>query len=188
MSVYFLLRILNGLLKPCYHPSSTSAAWTVSISPFGSVDDRLLITSNFQTFGTFHLPSSWAWRIPSALQGLPSVIQVGLIWFVPESPRWLVSKGRYVVASSVIAFSLIRRFFSEEEALRTLAYYHANGNAQDPLVEFEFEEIRAAINLDREAAANVGWMALFKSPGNRRRLRIIIALAFFSQWSGNGLV
>jgi hypothetical protein len=107
---------------------------------------------------------------------------------VPESPRWLVSKGRYVVASSVIAFSLIRRFFSEEEALRTLAYYHANGNAQDPLVEFEFEEIRAAINLDREAAANVGWMALFKSPGNRRRLRIIIALAFFSQWSGNGLV
>lgn len=26
------------------------------------------------------------------------------------------------------------------------------------------------------------------NPGNRRRLRIIVAIAFFSQWSGNGLV
>ena len=63
-----------------------------------------------QTFGTFNVPTSWAWRIPSAIQALPSVIQVFLIWFIPESPRWLCSKGR------------------EEEALRILAYYHANGD------------------------------------------------------------
>ncbi|KZP15424.1 hypothetical protein FIBSPDRAFT_867167 [Athelia psychrophila] len=25
-------------------------------------------------------------------------------------------------------------------------------------------------------------------PGNRKRMRIVVALAFFSQWSGNGLV
>ncbi|KAF9445992.1 general substrate transporter [Macrolepiota fuliginosa MF-IS2] len=128
------------------------------------------IIAAWTTFGTFHIPTSWSWRIPSALQGLPSVIQVGLIWFVPESPRWLVSKGR------------------EEQALKTLAYYHARGNAQDPLVEFEFEEIKAAIAFDRDVASNVGWLSLIKSPGNRRRMRIIIALAFFSQWSGNGLV
>jgi len=36
-------------------------------------------------------------------------------------------------------------------------------------------------------AANVGWKSLFATPGNRKRMRIIIALAFFSQWSGNGL-
>ena len=63
-----------------------------------------------QTFGTFHVPSSWSWRIPSAIQALPSVIQLCLIWFIPESPRWLCSKGR------------------EEEALRILAYYHAEGD------------------------------------------------------------
>jgi hypothetical protein len=76
----------------------------------------------------------------------------------------------------------------EAEALRTLAYYHAEGNERDPLVEFEFEEIKAAIRLDREVAANVGWLSLIKTPGNRRRMRIAIAIAFFSQWSGNGLV
>jgi hypothetical protein len=62
------------------------------------------------TFGTFKIGNTWAWRVPSALQGLPSVLQVFLIWFVPESPRYLVSKGK------------------EEKALKTLAYYHADGN------------------------------------------------------------
>ncbi|KAH7928915.1 general substrate transporter [Leucogyrophana mollusca] len=128
------------------------------------------IIAAWTTYGTFHVPTSWAWRIPSAIQGFPSVIQVCLIWFVPESPRWLVSKGR------------------EAEALRTLAYYHANGNEKDPLVDYEFEEIKEAIKFDREVAANVGWSSLFKTPGNRRRIRIIVGLAFFSQWSGNGLI
>ncbi|TFK44085.1 general substrate transporter [Crucibulum laeve] len=128
------------------------------------------IIAAWTTFGTFNIPTSWAWRIPSALQGLPSVLQIFLIWFVPESPRWLVSKGR------------------EAQALKTLAYYHAKGNEQDPLVEYEFEEIKAAIAFDRDVASNIGWKSLYKTPGNRRRMRIIIALAFFSQWSGNGLV
>lgn len=41
---------------------------------------------------------------------IPSVLQVVLIWFGPESPRWLISKQR------------------NAEALKTLAYYHADGN------------------------------------------------------------
>ena len=36
--------------------------------------------------------------------------------------------------------------------------------------------------------ANVGWKSLIATPGNRKRMRIIVALGFFSQWSGNGLV
>ncbi|VDB83240.1 unnamed protein product [Peniophora sp. CBMAI 1063] len=128
------------------------------------------IIAAWTTYGTFKVQSTWAWRIPSALQGLPSVIQIFFIWFAPESPRWLVYRGR------------------EAEARRTLAYYHADGNEQDPLVEFEMEEITTAVRLDREVSKNVGWVSLFKTPGNRRRMRIIIAIAFFSQWSGNGLV
>jgi hypothetical protein len=72
--------------------------------------------------------------------------------------------------------------------LKTLAYYHANGNTRDPLVEFEFKEIKAAIAFDRDVAANAGWLGLIKTPGNRKRMRVIVALSFFSQWSGNGLM
>ena len=69
---------------------SSPAADTADPAPYADTFSR----ARAQTFGTFTIQSSWAWRIPSILQGLPSAVQVGLIWFCPESPRWLVSKGR----------------------------------------------------------------------------------------------
>lgn len=72
----------------------------------------------------------------------------------------------------------------------------------DPLVRYEFEEIKAAMEFDRtgrrsstsrldlihwEVAANIGWRSFLSSSSNLRRVRIIVAIAFFSQWSGNGL-
>ena len=55
-------------------------------------------------------------------------------------------------------------------------------------MQYEFEEIKTAIELDRTVAAGVGWKSFFRSKGNLKRLRILIAIAFFSGWSGNGLV
>ncbi|PAV15208.1 hexose transporter [Pyrrhoderma noxium] len=140
---------LTSMYNSLWYAGSIVAAWT--------------------TFGSFKIPSSWAWRLPSLLQGLPSAIQVLLVCFAPESPRWLVAKGR------------------DAQALKTLAYYHADGNENDPLVQYEFEEIKAAIGVERSVVSNVGWSAFLKR-GNLKRLRIIVAIAFFSQWSGNGLV
>ncbi|KAJ7190810.1 general substrate transporter [Mycena pura] len=139
-------------------------------SMFNSLWYSGAIIAAWATFGSFKIESTWAWRVPSLLQGLPSVFQVAFVLFAPESPRWLASKGR------------------EAEALHTLAYYHADGNEDDLLVKYEFEEIKAALEFDRTVAANVGWMSFIKSPGNRRRIRIIVAIGFFSQWSANGLV
>lgn len=154
------------LVHEVAYPSHRSQASSMYVSLWflGS------IVAAWSTYGTFTIQNSWAWRIPSALQGVSSLIQVLLIWFVPESPRWLVSQGK------------------EERALKVLAYYHANDNAQDPLVQYELEEIKAAIAFDREVAGNVGWLSLIKTPGNRKRLRLAIAIVVFSQWSGNGLI
>lgn len=66
------------------------------------------------------------------LQGLPSLLQFFLVLWGPESPRWLMHKGK------------------EALALKTLAYYHADGDETDPLVLFEFNEIKAGIELDRQ--------------------------------------
>ncbi|KAL5519648.1 hypothetical protein ACEPAH_1331 [Sanghuangporus vaninii] len=150
----------------------TELAYPTQRGPVSSVYNALwpagAVVAAWLTFGTFHFNSSWSWRIPSACQAIPSVLQFFLILFAPESPRWLIAKGR------------------EDEALHILAYYHANGNDQHPLVQFEFQEIRSAIEAER-VQKQTGWLQLVRTPGNRRRMRIIIAIAFFSQWSGNGL-
>ncbi|KAJ7136703.1 general substrate transporter [Mycena epipterygia] len=154
--------LVTELSYPKYRAPLTSA--------YNSLWYSGAIVAAWATFGTFKIHNTWAWRVPSLLQALPSILQVIFILFAPESPRYLVSKGK------------------EAEALHTLAYYHADGNEDDPLVKYEFEEIKAAIEFDRTVAANIGWKSFFATPGNRRRVRIIVAIAFFSQWSANGLV
>ena len=54
-------------------------------------------------------------------------------------------------------------------------------------MQFEYEEIKAAI-AEEKLQNMTGWLDLVRTPGNRKRMRIVIAIAFFSQWSGNGLV
>jgi MFS family permease len=121
------------------------------------------------TFGTQHIKGSWAWRAPSLVQVFPSALQLIFIWFVPESPRWLISKGR------------------NEKALRVLANAHAAGDENDEVVQIEYQEIRQTLKLEQEFEGNA-WSELWRTPGNRHRLVILISLGFFSQWSGNGLV
>ncbi|MCA1298483.1 sugar porter family MFS transporter [Stappia indica] len=44
-----------------------------------------------------------AWRWMLALGAVPAIVTLGGIWFAPESPRWLVMRGRNEEAEAVIA-------------------------------------------------------------------------------------
>ena len=71
----------------------------------------------------------------------------------------------------------------ESEASRILARYHADsGDERDPLVVFEMAQIRHALKLEKDANTSTSFLTLFATPGNRKRMLIIIALAIFSQW------
>lgn len=72
--------------------------------------------------------------------------------------------------------------------MKVLSKYYANGRERDPLVYFTYGQIREALAIERELNRNTTYMTLFKTVGNRRRMRIVFALGFFSQWSGNGLI
>ncbi|KAJ7284990.1 general substrate transporter [Mycena rebaudengoi] len=115
--------------------------------------------------------NNWTWRAPTLVQAIIPLLQVCLVWFVPESPRFLVSKGL------------------ESKAAKILSKYHANGTDEPhPLVQFELAQIRHALRLQEEIDRASSYWSLFTTPGNRKRMRIIVAIAIFSQWSGNGLV
>jgi hypothetical protein len=74
-----------------------------------------------------------------------------------------------------------------EEALHIFAHWHGEGNENDEFVQLEYAEVKAAIELDKESG-KTGWADFFKTKGNRKRIGIITAIGFFSQWSGNGLI
>jgi MFS family permease len=94
-----------------YYFGSTIAAWT--------------------TYGTLQIPSNWSWRLPSLLQVAPSAFQLCFLWFLPESPRFLISKDR------------------QDEAMEVMAKYHANGNIHDEVIMFEFAEIKEALKEEK---------------------------------------
>ncbi|KAF2027446.1 general substrate transporter [Setomelanomma holmii] len=128
------------------------------------------IICTWLTFGTKRIDSDWCWRVPALTQALPSVIQLTFIFFIPESPRWLISKER------------------NEEALAMLIKYHANGNVNNATVQFEYEEIKETLRLEYQFVKTSSYLDFFKTRGNRYRLLLIASLGLFSQWSGNGLV
>jgi hypothetical protein len=72
---------------------------------------------------------------------VPSLLQLSLIWWLPESPRYLVSKERY------------------EEALDIMAKYHVNGERENEWLRFEFAEIRSSLEMEKQSK-NEGWKAL----------------------------
>ena len=78
-----------------------------------------------------------------------------------RSPRWLISRGR------------------EQAALAILAKYHGNGNAQDIVVQQEYQEMKETIELEI-AAKKTSWKELINTRGNRWRSFILI-------WCGESL-
>ena len=71
------------------------------------------------------------------------------MYFLPESPRWLVQKDRH------------------EEALAVLARVHANGNLDDPYVQAELTEIRAKIAHEKTHPIPSYFQLLFGSEWRR---------------------
>lgn len=140
------------------------------VSIYNSLWSLGSLVAAWATYGTFRLASDWAWRIPSVLQALSSVLQLLCCFGIEESPRWLMAREQ------------------DEAARRLIVKYHANGDGRDPVVALEMEEIRTALRLEREATSSASYMSFFQTAGNRTRFWIILAVSFFSQWSGNGLI
>lgn len=103
------------------------------------------------------------------MQVVPSVIQLTFIWWIPESPRYLVNQERH------------------EEALYILAKWHSGGDVNNTTVQFEFREIKETIRMEKEADRSTSYADFLRTSGNQWRLAIIVSLGVISQYSGNAL-
>lgn len=115
------------------------------------------------------MTSNWGWRIPSYLQIVPSLLQVSFIWFIPESPRWLLSEGR------------------RNEAYAILVKYHAEGDEDSEFVQAEYTQINETLEAELKIS-QINQKGALSTPGMRKRLIIAAFLGLFTQWSGTGLI
>ncbi|KAJ9243878.1 hypothetical protein DTO169E5_2220 [Paecilomyces variotii] len=129
-------------------------------------------TAAWSCYGSLHVTSSWSWRLPVMLQIPWAILQLSIVFFCPDSPRWLVAKGR------------------ENEARQVLVKYHANNAQDDELVEKEFQEIIIDLRAEKEegTSGSRGWILMFSSLTNAKRTFMVIFLALSVQWVGNGII
>ena len=155
--------LISELCFPTHRGKYTSLFWTCYY--LGA------ILAAWSTFGTqkHFAGNNWAWRAPSILQAGYPIIQICFVWFVPESPRWLIANGRI------------------SQAREILARFHTGGDSSHPLIEFEMQEIAQTIEMEQQASATK-WSTLVSTPGNRKRTLIAICVGGFAQWNGVAVV
>jgi len=124
-----------------------------------------------------------AWRLPLGLQLVPCLILMAGIFLMPESPRWLVDRGR------------------DDEALATLAKLRGLPDSHE-LVQLEFLEVRAQKIFDHETSVDkfpqyqdasfksrflldyYGYVSILRDWNIFRRVACGAVLMFFQQWNG----
>lgn len=119
--------------------------------------------------GTAHINNDWCWRSITLIQAVPSILQICGLWWLPESPRYLVSKDK------------------PEKAHDVLVKHHGGGNPNNATVVFEYREIKETIAMEAAADRSSRYVDFLLTKGNRWRLAIIISLGVISQYSGNAL-
>ncbi|KAJ7916244.1 general substrate transporter [Mycena leptocephala] len=119
--------------------------------------------------GTEKMNSTWAWRMPLLLQIVPPLIVMTCVWFLPESPRWLISRGR------------------TEEARQILIDYHSNDGQSNAVIELEMAEFQEQIAVKREDAF-WDYRVLFRTRNRRWRMVCLTLMCVNGQLAGNGLI
>ncbi|OAA59733.1 Sugar/inositol transporter [Niveomyces insectorum RCEF 264] len=118
-----------------------------------------------------NLPSNdTQWRIPIAIQFIPAGCCIISMYFMIESPRWLLSKGRTAEARKALAW--VRHLPEDHE-----------------FVESEISEVQAILTLELEDAGDQGQRRLWRqllSPGVRNRVILSLLLMLLQQLTGIG--
>ncbi|EFW98607.1 phosphoribosyl diphosphate synthase isoform 4 [Grosmannia clavigera kw1407] len=131
------------------------------------------IISSGVGYGARSVAGQWSWRIICICMAGPALSCIALLPFVPESPRWLMSRGQ------------------DEQALKVLARFHGGGDEEHPLVVSQFREIKEAISYEQDNKFETfiaWWKAFTAQKSNLYRGYIIMTLGIFEQTIGSSII
>lgn len=161
---------LNTATTPVWQSETTPPKWRGKLVVLGLVVNVAgFCLANWVTFGFSYLNGSITWRFPLALQILFGIVCLATAPWLPESPRWLISKDRVEEADFVIA-----------------SIQGGEASVFSPPVIAERNEILFAFLAEKEN--NVSWRMLLKGqangPGTLRRFLLGLGTQVIVQLSG----
>lgn len=109
------------------------------------------------------------WRVPLAIPTLISIVPMAVVFFIPESPRWLVNKNR------------------SEEARASLAAFKAL-DPHDPEISTELSGIEMALEETGRSAAKLSDIFTMGKDKLFYRFSLCIFLQFLQQMCGSNLI
>ncbi|KAI4602234.1 hypothetical protein KJ359_009472 [Pestalotiopsis sp. 9143b] len=126
---------------------------------------------NWIDFAFYFIPhSTLSWRLPLAVSFVMSLMVAAFVFFLPESPRWLVRANKVSQATRSLA------------ALKDLPEDHA-------AIRTEIAQIESS--LESPAAQNTSLLKMFSKDDDERlfyRFCLCFALQFFQQMCGGNLI
>ncbi|KAK9462289.1 putative MFS monosaccharide transporter [Lipomyces oligophaga] len=146
-----------------------------------------VIVAYWLTFGTRYMSGEWAWRLPFLLQLVPCLCLLAAVSFLPYSPRWLASVGRY--DETLATLCKLRNLPDSDKRIRR-EFLEIKGEA---LFQSTVTKERHAHLLDGSLKHSIelelaSWIDCFR-PGCWRRTHIGIGIMFFQQFCGiNALI
>ncbi|KIW25182.1 uncharacterized protein PV07_10841 [Cladophialophora immunda] len=114
--------------------------------------------------------STWGWRLPSLLQIVPSLFAAGIVFFIPESPRWLIGQDRH------------------GEALEVLAIVNSGGDKEDPKTLLQFREISDTIRWEKTEGRQLTLVQAWTNKSNRKRLLLAATFSIVVMLCGNNTI
>ncbi|KAL3256957.1 hypothetical protein ABHI18_007194 [Aspergillus niger] len=130
-----------------------------------------VVVAQWVGYGCSLRTGDFSWSFPLAFQAVPAVILSCGVWFLPESPRWLIEKG-----NPDAGWAVLNRLHLPRGQLNALP------------VESEFERISAGIAEARHSANHSWRQLLFAQPNWRKRVLLACGMQAFTQCSGTNVL
>ncbi|KAF2154468.1 general substrate transporter [Myriangium duriaei CBS 260.36] len=175
----FCARVFNGIgtgiLNAITPVWATETASHQSRGAFVSMEFTLnifgVVVAYWLEYGTSFYgdgTSSFIWRFPVAFQIIPLIVLFCVVWFMPESPRWLVKVGR------------------EKEGRFILGRLRGEDS---PTLEKEYQDVCAVAEYEKEKSHQASYLSMLLGSGSgklhtARRVQLVVWLQILQEWIG----
>lgn len=116
--------------------------------------------------------SDYQWRIPLLFEALfPLLTCITIYWWCPESPRYLILKGR-----------------KEEARLVVAKYMTTNNDINAPIVPLVMQQMEQSLESSQVSHRGTWDYRVFFTKAVRYRTLVLVMYSCFQQWNGGAII